>query len=175
MKSVLVIITQPDGRCPSCDLYKATQHNKLLELLSKHPEIGLCHFEASYGTDGERKLKLLTGKSPYYHPELLTVWWKWFPSFMLFSSKHWIEKDKPLEGFIHGGEVKLTGPSGMRQIEEEKSNSKNKYDARAESVYKWLVGCSTTDLNYPPVRTYRDYKNELTDIRLSMLKRQKSE
>ena len=167
MKRVLVVLTLPPGSCGHCDHYKATQHGKLRDLLRNHRDVDLLHFESAHNETGGRGLRLLEGRSDYYHPEMLTTYYDSFPAFYLFSAKDWMDPNRLLNGHVFGGQV--IEKDGMRKVKYPENSA---YDPRAEKIYAWYWDLASKDSMGGPSYQIKTYEQHNTDIRRSMIKRQ---
>ena len=128
MKAVLLVVLRPEGLCRYCDIYKTNQHEKLLELIERNPRIDVITVEAKITNEGKKFTSDV-------HPDLYEdVYWKWFPSFMLFTKTSWTDPDKDLKGFIYGGTMGVDEKGQPDLIE-----IPNEYQATGEDIIQWIA------------------------------------
>lgn len=99
MEAILVISTLKN--CPACEVYKKTEHGKLLEALNKFP--GLTYKHINY-LSFDQNIDELTGD---FNPQCLKFA-IWFPTFALFPRKLWDDRSSPLKGLVQAGTVEYT-------------------------------------------------------------------
>ena len=158
MKVVLVIVTRPVGVCSTCDHYKASQELKLMQLLKGQTNVRVITLTASSTVKGDSFLE-----KEYYHPQMLTVYWKWWPSFFLFTEESWKDPNSDLKGYILGG--KLGSVNGEPKMVEDIIESK--YSSLALDIFSW----TTEKMNKLTPGDAISYNSYITDIRTNMKRR----
>lgn len=160
MAAVFIPIIRPKDLCKYCDVYKANQHKKLIELLLKDRRVEIITLEAI--KNGEKKE--FSGSS-YIHPDLYgDEYWKWFPSFVLFTKKSWYDPNLPLEGYIMGGYIG-SNEKGFPDLIE----IPHEYNPTAEAIMEWIID----KLNRDPFecKKCKKYSQHVADNRTAMQRR----
>lgn len=158
MRAVLIVLLRPEGLCRYCDIYKANQHEKLIELIMRDPRIDIITLEAKKNIEG----KSFTSD---VHPELYEdVYWKWFPSFMLFTRNSWSNPHDKLKGFIYGGKIGVDEKGFPDLIE-----IPNEYRASAEDIVQWVVN-KLDDPMFECIQC-KKYSQHVSDNRMAMRRR----
>lgn len=163
MKSIFVIVVKPKDLCHYCDVYKANQHDKLIDLIEKDRRIDYIYLEA-VKTPQEKHLIYLDGEkyiSPHLYEE---IYGKWYPNFMLFTKESWFNPNKELKGYIYGGDP-IINDKGVLDLKE----IPGEYDTRAENIMQWIID----KLDTPIFNSKRiiKYKQHTTDNRNAMIRR----
>jgi hypothetical protein len=158
MRLVLVVVVKPRGVCITCDGYKDTQEGKLKQLIKGQTNIKMLTFTASSTPLGNNFIE-----KEYYHPELKTVYWKWWPSFFLFTEESWSNPNEPLKGFILGGKVEYINEEP--KMTEDTVDSK--YSSLATDVFSWATKKMEEFVSRESIG-YREYVN---DVRMQMKRR----
>lgn len=158
MRLVLVIVLRPRGICSTCDGYKDTQDVKLRQLIKGQTNIRIVTLTASSTALGNSFIE-----HEYYHPEMKTVYWKWWPSFFLFTEESWNNPNVPLEGYILGGKIDII--NGEKKMVSDTEDSQ--YSSLATDIFSWVTKKMGILTSKEPI-TYREYVN---DIRMQMKRR----
>ena len=145
-KAVFIIFTRPEGACRFCDLYKTNQHAKLMDLLEKDRRVTPINLEARMETKGPHAVQYDNDgnfdEEAYIHPDILNdIYWKWFPTFYLFTRDSWTNPNKELEGYVFGGTI-IINDKGIQDMKE----PPDEYDPTAESIMEWIIKKLNTEL-----------------------------
>ena len=160
MQAVVVCVVK-DG-CESCKIYKDHQQKKLVDLIRSDLRLGMLTYKVMSGVnDPDLTLESVNVKIPRltteYHPDILTTYWKWWPSWMVFPIAAWNNHEVPLEGLVFCADIE-TNTNGEKEMI---ANPKSSYSVAAESIYPWILDAldTLTRESSPVIMNYSDYKN----------------
>ena len=160
--TTLVVVLKPN--CGGCDIYKAHQHRKLYELLRQDMRVTMLVYQIPSNTvEGVNRLELVRdyclsrGPLPSEpHPDLLNVYWKWWPMMLLFNTAKLNNHDSDLEGSVYCGtvvDIKIAGETVRKIVE----NNEQTYDPTAENIFTWIAEILESEKRGAVSPTYHEF------------------